>query len=159
MITDEMKARIFGLYWGCEVSYLYLLGDTHREGSGRVVGIYMHDDAWVLDLMDWQGAIYPTDVDENQCRLMLMRLSDIADEHINGAWDASGIGEHIIDNSKESFLRMFDPSKCAESDERLGQAIYLKVYDYLRSKFYALPYENIDLFEAGIAIPKLQELY
>lgn len=157
MITQELQERIYAAYWGCEVSYLYLVGDTHREASGKIVGIYRVDDNLVLDLIDGEGGIYPTDVDENQCQLVLTPLAEITDGDIEATWNVTGIGEHIIDNSKESFLRMFDPSKCAESDERMGQAIYLRVYDYLRFRGYAFEFDGIDLIEAGIAIRRIKE--
>lgn len=127
-LTNEQKAKIFAMYWGQRV-----LKFSKTAPATQYVDEYMFARI------------------DKECVLALTPLSAISDEHAievakmnrYTASDDSAICAKVgRDILKRCFVEnpvMCLPYECA---------------DKLRQWGYALPYNGIDLFEAGIAIDK-----
>jgi hypothetical protein len=153
MLTNEEKAKVFGLYIGC--SYRYY-------NKTAVI-----DGLVISDIEDNDHAGNP--------QLILTDLSDITDEdaievaRILDTWlveemehelvreKMGTIGEMITirgasDHSR--YVKFYMPMGhifCSEN-ENTGNP---EAIDFLRSRSYHLPYKGINLYEAGIAIKKI----
>lgn len=159
-LSNEQKAKVFALYIGGAIMTL--------EGCGEIIGILAETDPFTRDytksLNDLDHAVR---VDfgkgsnkgnnygwfnTEECQLILKPLSKISDE------DAISVAK---------LMPNYDPLDQTASDEEILEILVfdgkeattehieelpLKIYDFLRSKGYALPYMGIDLFESGIAI-------
>jgi len=139
-ITNEIRARIFALYIGCEVVYpdgytVKIVGITEFEGMIQVLK-NDHTDWWNFD----------------DAKLLLTPLDKITDEHRNELYSIISIDSFINDFTVNGFLESFSPSIITKDGNRFCAEFYYTALDFLRAKGYALPYMGIDLFTSGIAI-------
>lgn len=145
MITNEMKAKIATLYWGCPNQY-------KRKGqivTGEVGGITIQN---IL-----KG---------DYCKLILKPLSEITDEDANTFWKKLGLNDDYGNNeaypkeSRKQFILdwLERKPKFPAHYEKFNAVKSILAIDTLRELGYALPYMGIDLFESGIAIPNNKNL-
>jgi hypothetical protein len=136
-ITNEIRAKIFALYLRCEI-----MNVDQKEILIGICGDMIYSD--------WRGLKNVCGIDETQ--LLLTPLSKITDEDKIEVAKMAGYDPKLysIEYSQDTF------SFCCSSSSSYIELKYLQfgVVDYLRSKSYHIPYQDIDLFEAGIAIEK-----
>ncbi len=142
--------RVYGMYIGAEVEYGVMLGDREIYDRGTLIGVTLDEEGEIqLHVKNGNGFINHCNEED---KLLLKPLSEISDADINEAWEFVGMDLYINDFGKDYFLRTFNPFKASEMDNRFGQGVYLLMYDFLRSRGYALPYKGQCLFQSGIAI-------
>lgn len=169
MITNEMKAKIFGLYIGCECVY-----DNSMPLSRHAGNILGYDYRYGF-MISTKNAIVPFRfVSQEFTQLILTPLSEITDEdaievaRLLDPWLVEQMAYeltrekisdkgHIITiegmRDKSRKVRIFLPMGhvfCSDNENTINPG----VIDFLRSRGYALPYMGIDLFQSNIAIQK-----
>lgn len=136
MITNEMKVDIFYLYSKAKV---WVTRYSPREFTVREMLPEIEEQ-----VSDFDGK----HLDKYQ--LILKPLSEITDEDKKALSDLFEMGDYA--NYAEQILA--ELSGDYGGDWQTNAKDVLQAIDFLRSKGYALPYADIDLFESGIAIPK-----
>lgn len=143
-LTNEIKAKIFGLYIGCEVQV---------EGEERICTLSSAVDDGNYKVRYWDADGYEFFwCNISKCKLILRQLFSpfckLSDEEHSKVLS-------IIHKSSRHYS-IVNANSVIEGG--FGNNIPLdlcwEIQDYLRSRGYALPYLNIDLFESGIAIKK-----
>lgn len=167
MLTAEDKARVFGLYWGCEcIVYSHEEGAKNdiRVVSERLLSYPLHDCQLILRPLskisdedavevakiilskgsEWQ----PIEIVRwDWCTKIIVKIEP-------GIMDAETTIEMYISIVNEGDIEWTWDYKKGNSTGMSQQHCpnVSHAYDFLRSRGYALPYKGIDLFEAGIAI-------
>lgn len=136
-ITKELRARIFGLYIGADVTYAHT-----GEKSYTIKGV---DDMFCF-VQEKVGNVRTCYFIE-QCKLLLTKPENITDADAVAAFDLIG-GPVSSENSKVVIVKNWISWNQLDYD----------LADLLRSKSYGINYMGINLFDAGIAIEKTQTL-
>ncbi len=144
MITNETRAKIFALYLVCDICYENsTTDDIIVDKLNGVMFDYCIEGEITVSLPMLDAPI-------QDCQLILTPLSEITDEDaIEVAKMNNLLYRKAISGRNEGIDKQaiaFGKRMAREADFATG--------DFLRSRGYMLPYMNIDLFEAGIAIKK-----
>lgn len=173
------KIKVFGLYLGCEVMYGF--EDRQRRGvltgHHEIFGWQVCDHANPIvpyrfvkeDLLKLILTPLEQISDEDVVHLATLLIDDEKDMSIySKAFDdyplyifkdsGSKTGFYYIDickydgNIEVGVIEPEHPSKRAQCD--ISACLFMEAYDYLRSRYYNLPYMGMDLVENGIAVLK-----
>lgn len=118
---SDQKAKFFAQYWGCNVLYVGGVG-FQRVGFGR----------WNLRHPDFFIELTPLSQISDEDAIEVAKILDPMQEH--------GDYRQVLEYIDEFDMLLSDQI------ERNG-AIVLNVFDYLRSKGYALPWLGISVEE------------
>lgn len=142
-MNKEIRAKIFGLYLGCDIC----MPDGH---TATIVSVGLDE----FNSIEHSTGSYGIHHYNGEEKLLLHDLRDITDEDLTIVaellgckdynsirYEASNGGYFFID-----YISKRDCNKYAGID-----ILPFQVADYLRSRGYMLPYNGIDLFEADIA--------
>lgn len=139
-ISNEIKAKIFAQYFGAKCEHRVFTIERVWEDRGE-----FNMDCDLIELcMD--------DTEDYKTTLLLKPLSSITDE------DAIEVAKFChISSHKDNHVLKHEGKDLIENylyrQSNVNGINWLRVFDYLRSKGYALPYLNYsieDLVEAGI---------
>lgn len=162
------KIKVFGLYLGCEIEI------TSAKGTiGTLAAINANHNTITVNQDENSGWVATVD----ECQLILTPLEQISDEDAievvkiaaqAGGIDLEGIGVSVRERNQEwihlnvghmTLALSFENGDvfpyCTDSPSimfppnNVAHAI-----DYLRSRYYNLPYMGMDLVENGIAVLK-----
>lgn len=146
-IPEVTKARIFGLYLGCPVidveepeKKLHLSDVSYHPEIDMAMATVANDH----DIDDW----WPRN-NLDYIKLVLKRLRDLTEE--DGTAIAKMCGGVWL-KKDDNFWQIVDKENHVPEWFILNEYLPMKITDFLRSRYYALPYQGIDLIEAGIAI-------
>lgn len=138
--SKEEKQKIYALYCGCQIAY----------PSDDFI-----NSKWIPGRWSW-SVVADTNYSVENTRLVLKPLSRISDEDALLCADNLGVDIYFKGTSKlvPEELRVQKVKECLFNHIHDFVAIneIVGIIDFLRSKGYALPYQGIDLFEAGVAI-------
>lgn len=127
-ITNEIKARIFAQYYYCQV-----------------LGKYVNSDE--LDAIE---NINPCEVDY----IEITPIKDMSNEDAINVFNIIGISTHLSDESKAIQCKeLFTTNDFYTKQTNISASSYLKAFQYLQSKGYALSYMDYsvnDLVELGV---------
>lgn len=150
--TLENKARFFAQYLNQQVFY--------QDRIGNIVSFYLScgnltKQVWIVSLEDenFEKNELSCEANINECQLILTPLSHISDEDAIEVSKIFGLG-HLSGAIKELILSIFRTSinDNGTTSSTNGIKNWIQVFDYLRSKGYALPYMDLsveDLVEYG----------
>jgi hypothetical protein len=149
MIAEQTKARIFGLYLGCPVmdvdepaKRLYLSDVSYHRELDMAMATVANED----DIEDW----WPRN-NLDYIKLLLSPLRDLTEEDGNAIAKMCG---GVWLKKDDNFWQIVDKDNQVPEWFILNEYLPMKITDFLRSRYYALPYMGIDLFGSGIAMVK-----
>lgn len=131
-LNNEIRAKVFGLYLGCDVYDLY------NADAGKLIGlntieeraIVKHNTTWAIGY--------------GEVKLLLTNLENITDADAIACYDLQYPDLDKNDDDKIALIKNWIHRK----------VISVQQGDYLRSKFYAVDYCGLNLFQSGIAIER-----
>lgn len=164
-IESGVLAKIFGLYIGCEIKCTgghFIANSNSKNENGELI----LSPSILADC-------YEKTFNYSDFKLLLTPLSEITDEDAievgkmcrirsNDEKELAYTGIMIplfhLDNYTWDNNHLYDNARTRSLIADLRPRYMLKVIDFLRFNRYALPYMGIDLFDAGIAIPKTKKI-
>jgi hypothetical protein len=144
MLTTEEITRVYAMYLGGQVRYAGCTWDLRGVDSNEIL-----DTITIANPNDGEDWTVTNEWDKFQ--LILKDLSDITDEDALNVAKMIDVYPYETDRYKIDRVRSWlNKPNIFGHESFLGSMS--SVFDFLRSRSYHLPYKNINLFEAGIAI-------
>lgn len=141
-LNHETRARIFGLYIGCEVQYGY----EGRTRTGKLEGLNEKGEAIIFDPGIKVFSHYRY-VRLDLAQLLLSPLEAITEADAVACYELIFAPDAVARGEKINTVRSWI----------MRNVIPYQVADHLRELGYAVDYKGIDLFEAGIAIDRTKK--
>ena len=128
-ITNEIKAKYYNQYQFSHVCFEGISNSIWTIGVNVVFGYYVINGDF--------GKIYMDSISP----LLLTPLEQIGDEDAINVFNIIGISTHLSDESKAIQCKeLFTTNDFYTKQTNISASSYLKAFQYLQSKGYALPY-------------------
>lgn len=131
-LTMEERAKAFGLYAPCKMA------ECNKDGS-----LFVGDNGnWCIENCTLTYAHYVGKGTAWPYKLILTPLEEISEQDMISVFNIEHPKSNASDWAKIDSVKMWIEQMSISYD----------VADFLRSRSYHLPYKNINLYEAGIAV-------